>query len=330
MAESGFLGGYRGFFEQLGSFLDSSRAHVDTASEDYCEFTVELLATCVVNLERVLSVFQSASGEEGRSFTEDELIYCFTDGHHKLVRWRLVTHCGIDGFSRMIVYCKCSSNNKASTVYELFLKATRQFGLPSRVRSDHGRENILVAQHMLEHRGSGRGSMITGSSTHNQRIERLWRDLHRCVTQLFYRLFYHLENIGLLDPLNEAHLYCVHYVFVPRINRALEAFQKGWNHHSIRTENNKSPHQLFVQGYLSLQRSGLVALDFAEQVDTNYGIEEHGLATLESQVEVPQSLLTVPESALEQLRQQVNPLRSSDNYGIELYEEALRFITNFM
>ena len=73
---------------------------------------------------------------------------------------------------------KYSGNNKAATVYENFLKATRQFGLLSRVRSDHGQENVLVAQHMLEHRGDGRGSMITGCSTHKQRIECLWRDLH--------------------------------------------------------------------------------------------------------------------------------------------------------
>ena len=93
-----------------------------------------------------------------------------------------MTHCGIDGFSRMVVYTKCSPNNRASTVYELFLSAIQQFGMPSRVRSDQGRENILVAQHMLEHRGDGRGSIITGCSTHNQRIERFWRDLHRCKT----------------------------------------------------------------------------------------------------------------------------------------------------
>ena len=209
---------------------------------------------------------------------------------------------------------------------ELIPKATRQFGLPSRVRSDHGRENILVAQHMLEHRGNDRGSMITGSSTHHQRIKRLWRDLHRCVTQLFYRLFYHLEHIGLLDPLNEAHLYALHFVYVPRINRALEAFQRGWNHHSIRTESNKSP----VEGYLSLQRSGLVALDFAEQVENSYGMDEEGLTSDDSQVNVPQNLLTIPGSALEQLHQHVNPLGLSDNYGIELYEETLSFIADSM
>ena len=39
------------------------------------------------------------------------MIIC-VDGHHKLVRWRLVTRCGIDGYTRAIVYVQCSSNNR--------------------------------------------------------------------------------------------------------------------------------------------------------------------------------------------------------------------------
>ena len=113
-----------------------------------------------------------------------------------MIRWKLITHGGIDGYSRLIVYLQCSSNNRASTVYELFIRAVQQYHLPSRVWSDQGTENVLVAQHMLESRGAERASMITGSSVHNQRIERLWRDLHHGVTKLFYRLFYYLEQQG--------------------------------------------------------------------------------------------------------------------------------------
>ena len=80
-----------------------------------------------------------------------------------------MTHAGIDGFSRMIVFMRCSNNNRATTVYGHFLEAVDNYGLPSRVRSDQGSENHLVARHMLEHRGEGRGSMLTGSSVHNQR-----------------------------------------------------------------------------------------------------------------------------------------------------------------
>ena len=39
------------------------------------------------------------------------------DGHHSLIRWRLVMHGGIDGYSRMIVYLQCTTNNKAESVF---------------------------------------------------------------------------------------------------------------------------------------------------------------------------------------------------------------------
>ena len=41
------------------------------------------------------------------------------DGNHKMIRYRLVVHGGIDEFSRLITYLKCSNNNKASTVVDV-------------------------------------------------------------------------------------------------------------------------------------------------------------------------------------------------------------------
>ena len=102
----------------------------------------------------------------------------YVDSHHKLIRWCLVTHGAIDGYSRLIVYLKCAGNIKASTVYESFLEAVRKYHLPSRVRSDQGGENVPVAQHMIENREAERNSMIVGASVHNRRIKRLWRDMH--------------------------------------------------------------------------------------------------------------------------------------------------------
>ena len=46
----------------------------------------------------------------------------------------MVIHGGIDGVSRLIVYLHCSTNNRASTVLELFEAGVAKYGLPSRVR----------------------------------------------------------------------------------------------------------------------------------------------------------------------------------------------------
>lgn len=69
--------------------------------------------------------------------------------------------------------------------------------------------------------------MITGSFVHNQRIERLWQDMHRCAIKLFYRLFYYLEEQGVLNPDNDVHIYALHYIYIPRVNDTLTAFKEG-------------------------------------------------------------------------------------------------------
>ena len=105
----------------------------------------------------------------------------------------MVVHGYIDGFSRKIMFLKCSSNNCAETVLELFLYAFEQHNSfwPSRIRVDRGVENVTVCDVMAEMRGSGRGSFIAGPFTRNQGIEGLWRDVLRCVYHhYFYYVFY--------------------------------------------------------------------------------------------------------------------------------------------
>ena len=115
------------------------------------------------------------------------------------------------------MYLKVATNNRAETVLNAFINAVDEFGLPSRVRVDRGGENIQVATYMIEHpeRGPGRGSAITGRSTHNQCIERFWRNLFAGCISFFYYLFYSLEDIGLLNINCPIDLYTLHFVFTP-------------------------------------------------------------------------------------------------------------------
>ena len=135
------------------------------------------------------------------------------DGYHKLIWWKIVIHGGIDGYSRLIVFLKAATNNGSETALLAFLQGVAAYGLPSCVRPDRGGENVLIGQYMIQHRGTDRGSVIMGRSVHNQRIERLWRDLFCGCISYFYYLFYKFENDGILDPDNPLDIYALHTVF---------------------------------------------------------------------------------------------------------------------
>ena len=86
-------------------------------------------------------------------------------------------------------------------MYNAFMKDVQCFGLPSRVRTDQGRENIEVAQYMLRHRGCNHSSVLVGSSVHNQRIMERFASLHN--RNILLTVLYHLEHCGVLNPERE-------------------------------------------------------------------------------------------------------------------------------
>ena len=138
--------------------------------------------------------------------------------------------------------------HKASTVLSLFLQAVTIYGLPARVRSDIGGKNTLVSQFLINHHERGPGCMITNQGVHNQRMELLWRGVFAEFTSCFHAFFYTLEESGLLDHSNEADVFALHIVYLDEIQRHLNQFREGWNHHRMRTCHNRTLMQQWLLG----------------------------------------------------------------------------------
>uniref|UniRef100_A0A8D3CXR4 Integrase core domain-containing protein n=1 Tax=Scophthalmus maximus TaxID=52904 RepID=A0A8D3CXR4_SCOMX len=167
--------------------------------------------------------------------------------NHELIRYGIVMFGGIAGFSRKILYLRAANNNRPSTALDFFQEAVDTHGFPSRVRGDQSLKNAEIARHMLEVSGCGRGSFTPGSSDRDQRIDHLWRDVWKDVSSIYHDLLHSLEEDALLDPENHTHLFCAQYVFLPRIQRDLDAFADRWNNCSLHTERDLTPNQLWEQ-----------------------------------------------------------------------------------
>ena len=138
--------------------------------------------------------------------------------------------------SKLLSSVYCSTNNKANTVLELFRWATTLFGVPSRVRSDHGGESMGVCEFMIMHRGVDRASHIAGSSVYNAHVE-------GCISLCLL-----IEESEYIDPGNNCYLYALQVIYTLRINQCLRVFACGWNHHPLRTEHHWSPKKIWMNG----------------------------------------------------------------------------------
>ena len=81
-----------------------------------------------------------------------------------------------------------------------FCEAVEKVGLPYRIRADHGVDDVDMVRYTFYHpsRGPIRGSLMSGKSVHNQRIERLWPDLYVGLACIHYEAFRYLKDQGLL------------------------------------------------------------------------------------------------------------------------------------
>lgn len=204
-----------------------------------------------------------------------------------LIHWKIVIHAFIDGHSRFVLGLRASNNNRAETVAHLFSEIVGVYGFPSRMRGDHGVENLIVAELMEHFRGLGRGSYIWGKSVHNVRIERLWVDVVKGFVSKWKAFFQSLEINHRLRRNDRAHIALVHLLFLPCINGDAVAWMEGWNSHTFsrlpnhpRRTHLPSPRELYTLGHVEhgvRATEAVPADDIPEHELAEYGIdwEEH-------------------------------------------------------
>ncbi|KZO99753.1 hypothetical protein CALVIDRAFT_477038 [Calocera viscosa TUFC12733] len=138
---------------------------------------------------------------------------------------------------------------------------------------------------MVQHRGSGRGSYLWGRSVHNTRIERMWVDVTDSFGRKWSELFSVLEASHGLNPLNEDHIWLLHWLFIDDINDDAIAFQNEWNYHTMSLPGrNQTPSELFLAGCLENGARGipLQSSDDEEfhRSPQRYGAEDMDLDTI--------------------------------------------------
>ncbi|KYN15598.1 hypothetical protein ALC57_12183, partial [Trachymyrmex cornetzi] len=150
----------------------------------------------------------------------------------------------IDGYSRLIIYLKCTTSMTTSTVIPFF--ATADF-----------RHENLFAMVMNAIRGLNRGSHLTGRSVHNQCIERLWVDVFKEVIDFFHNEKFHGQRqlwlSGMLNNANSEYT-AVHEIFQDQphlYDKIIDAFGIDDLDIAIITRDEESNSNLTVQLELS-------------------------------------------------------------------------------
>ena len=150
-----------------------------------------------------------------------------------------------------------------------------------------------------------------------------------------FKYFLFLESNGYFDPDNEVHLLALHRVYLPLINSAIEEFVRQWNNHPLTSEFHYSPLQLWVRDILTLRNLGYSAVDSVisgEQILENYGVEDHDEDTAEIEtsnvVVVPDSPITLDDSAEEVLQELSQQNATDDSNGISRYIRVMSHLVN--
>jgi hypothetical protein len=167
-----------------------------------------------------------------------KILYCYLNcgnGTAPCTNYCVCTCRCIDGYSRRIMWLKCSySNHLPNLIAGYYLECVRDVGgYPSKMRTDCGTENVTVAAIQSLVMGS-ESAHVYGTSPGNQRIEAWWSFFRRQHSQYWIDLFETLVECGAFHPGNSRETDCLRFSFMDVVQRELDFVRQQWNIHRIR------------------------------------------------------------------------------------------------
>lgn len=166
--------------------------------------------------------------------------------------------------------------------------------------------------------------MITGSSVHNQRVERLHRDVTSGVLRSYIDEFNMMERSGL----------SLHLVFLQEIKKSRDEFTRQWNYHGFSTDGGSCPLQLWTEGILRSANSRNSPLDgiLSEEELIWYGVDEEDAISVseeDQEVIVPSSNIPLSEDQLDYLHSLV-PTNLTKSERISKYVELVGVVNEML
>ena len=121
-------------------------------------------------------------------------------------------------------------------------------------------------------------------------------------------------------------MFCLQFVFIPRINKLLKSFHEAWNSHGLSAECNWFPAQLFTA---FSQCNSLIEEDIDPDV---YGI---GSGSDEDSTDEEVEIVIIPripppvcEHDVQALQIYINHLQESNSYGTDLYVQTIYYVND--
>ena len=236
----------------------------------------------------------------------------------------------------MIPYMQIHTNNKAFTMVSDFIRGIKKMGIPSRIRVDHGGEFVHIKSLITKLNGNEHNSWIAGKSVHNQRIERLWRDVFCKVLNKFYLVFNAMEKNEILSIENVIHMAALHHVYSRRIQQDLQLWSEAHNSHPISTERYKTPLQLWNTASILAQNERNTAMHnlFRREISqysnvvSNYEDENSLVEPDNIEHVLPRFPLPLTNAQLINLNETIDVMKESHYEGLDIYNDTLTFIQN--